>query len=150
MLGKHPDFQVVGEASDGLEAVQKADKLQPDLIVLDLGLPSLNGLEGARRIRRLSSKSKIIVASQESSAEVVREALRSGALAYVTKACLFTDTEADVCWGSSTSVRSEPMKQSDSPTLHDPTSESMSPVAANAPLLVSLFPLRVRPPFCPL
>jgi chemotaxis response regulator CheB len=71
MLGKHPDFQVVGEASDGLEAVQKAEKLQPDLIVLDLGLPSLNGLEAARRIRRLSSKSKIIVASQEFSAEVV-------------------------------------------------------------------------------
>jgi DNA-binding NarL/FixJ family response regulator len=48
MLGKHPDFQVVGEASDGLEAVHKAEKLQPDLIVLDLGLPSLNGLEAAR------------------------------------------------------------------------------------------------------
>jgi DNA-binding NarL/FixJ family response regulator len=91
MLGTHPDFQVVGEASDELEAVQKAEKLQPDLIVLDLGLPSLNGLEAARRIRRLSSKSKIIVASQESSAEVVKEALRSGALAYVAKACLFTD-----------------------------------------------------------
>jgi DNA-binding NarL/FixJ family response regulator len=91
MLGMHPDFQVVGEASDGLEAVHKAEKLQPDLIVLDLGLPSLNGLEAARRIRTLSSKSKIIVASQESSAEVVQEALRSGALGYVTKARLFTD-----------------------------------------------------------
>jgi DNA-binding NarL/FixJ family response regulator len=91
MLGKHPDFQVVGEASDGLEAVHKAEKLQPDLIVLDLGLPSLNGLEAARRIRRLSSKSKIIVSSQESSAEIVQEALRSGALGYVTKARLVTD-----------------------------------------------------------
>jgi DNA-binding NarL/FixJ family response regulator len=61
------------------------------LIVLDLELPSLNGLEAARRIRRLSSKSKIIVSSQEASAEIVQEALRSGALGYVTKARLFTD-----------------------------------------------------------
>jgi DNA-binding NarL/FixJ family response regulator len=91
MLGKHPDFQVVGEAADGLEAIHKAEKLQPDLIVLDLGLPSLNGLEAARRIRKLSSKSKIIVSSLESSDEVVQEALRSGALGYVTKARLFTD-----------------------------------------------------------
>lgn len=85
-LGEHSDLQVVGEASDGLEAVHKAEKLQPDLIVLDLGLPSLDGLEAARRIRMLSPKSKIIIASQESSADVVQEALRSGALGYVIKA----------------------------------------------------------------
>jgi DNA-binding NarL/FixJ family response regulator len=86
MLGEHSDLQVVGEASDGLEAVHKAEKLQPDLIVLDLGLPSLDGLEATRRIRTLSPESKIIIASQESSADVVQEALRSGALGYVIKA----------------------------------------------------------------
>jgi DNA-binding NarL/FixJ family response regulator len=77
---------VVAEASDGLEAVRKAEELQPDLIVLDLNMPKLNGLEATRRICTLSPKSKIIIASLESSADFVWEALRSGAAGYVTKA----------------------------------------------------------------
>jgi len=85
-LRKRPELQIVGEVSDGLEAVQKAEELQPDLIVLDIGLPSLNGIEAARRIRKLSPKSKILFVSQESSADVVQEALALGALGYVVKA----------------------------------------------------------------
>ena len=77
-LGKRPELQIVGEVSDGLEAVHKAEELQPDLIVLDIGLPSLNGIEAARRIRKLSTKSKILFLSQESSADVVQEALEHG------------------------------------------------------------------------
>jgi DNA-binding NarL/FixJ family response regulator len=84
-LRKRPEFQVVGEASDGLEAVHKSEELQPDLIVLDLGLPNLNGIEAARRIRQLSPGSKILFLSQESSTDVVREALSSGALGYLVK-----------------------------------------------------------------
>ncbi len=84
-LGKRPGFQIIGEASDGLEAVQKAEELQPDLIVLDIGLPSLNGIEAARRIRKISPKSKILFASQESSGDIVQHALSSGALGYVVK-----------------------------------------------------------------
>jgi DNA-binding NarL/FixJ family response regulator len=79
-------MQIVGEAADGLEAVQKAEELQPDLILLDLGLPRLNGIEVARRIRTLSPQSKITFVSLESSADVVQEALRLGALGYVAKA----------------------------------------------------------------
>jgi DNA-binding NarL/FixJ family response regulator len=85
-LGKRPELQVIGEASDGLEAVQQAEALQPDLILLDVGLPSLSGIEAARRIRKLSPKSKILFVSQESSADVVQEALNLGALGYVVKA----------------------------------------------------------------
>ena len=85
-LGTRPELQIVGEVTDGLEAVQKAEELQPDLIVLDIGLPSLNGIEAARRIRKLSPKSKILFVSQESSADVVQEALALGALGYVVKA----------------------------------------------------------------
>jgi DNA-binding NarL/FixJ family response regulator len=85
-LGQTPDMQIIGEASDGLEAVQKAEELQPDLIVLDIGLPKLNGIEAARRIRKLAPESKIIFLSLETSADVVQEALSLGALGYVVKA----------------------------------------------------------------
>jgi DNA-binding NarL/FixJ family response regulator len=85
VLCNDSDFEVVGEAADGLEAVQMAVKLQPDLIVLDLNLPSLNGLEVASRIRSLSPGSKIVMASQECSADVVHEAIRVGVLGYVRK-----------------------------------------------------------------
>jgi len=78
--------QIIGEASDGLEAVQKAEQLQPDLVVLDIGLPRLNGIEAARRIRKLCPASAILFVSQESSGDVVREALSTGALGYVIKA----------------------------------------------------------------
>jgi DNA-binding NarL/FixJ family response regulator len=101
-LERRTDLQVVGEASDGSEAVQKAEELQPDLIVLDIGLPSLNGIEAARRIRKLSPGSKILVLTQESSADVVQEVLSAGALGYVVKAHagseLLTAVEA-VCQG---------------------------------------------------
>jgi DNA-binding NarL/FixJ family response regulator len=85
-LRKRPALEIVGEISDGLEAVHKAEELQPDLIVLDIGLPTLNGIEAARRIRKLSPETKILFVSQESSADVVQEALALGALGYVVKA----------------------------------------------------------------
>jgi DNA-binding response OmpR family regulator len=77
------DIRVV---SDGLEAVQEAQRLQPDLILLDIGLPTLNGLDAARRIRTLSPTSKIVFVTQETSADVVQEALNIGASGYVVKA----------------------------------------------------------------
>ncbi len=85
-IGNNPEFQVVGEASDGLEAVQKAQDLQPDLMVLDIGLPTLNGIEVARRTRKLCPGCRIILMSQEASADLAREAFRLGAMGYVVKA----------------------------------------------------------------
>ena len=84
-LGKRPELQIVGEASDGLEAVHKAEELQPDLILLDIGLPSLNGIEAAQRIRELSPRSEILFVSQESSVDVVQKALSLGAAGYIAK-----------------------------------------------------------------
>ena len=85
-LGKRPDLQVVGEASDGLEAVHKAEELKPDLIVLDIGLPTLNGIEVAQRIRKLRPECKILFMSQGSSVNVVQAAFSLGAMGYVVKA----------------------------------------------------------------
>ena len=86
VLQARPEWQVISEASDGLEAVEKAERLKPDLILLDIGLPKLNGIEAARRIRQLSPSSKIIFLSQENSVDVVQVALSTGALGYVRKA----------------------------------------------------------------
>jgi DNA-binding NarL/FixJ family response regulator len=95
-LGKIRELQVVGEASDGLEAVQKAKELQPDLILLDIGLPSLNGIEAARRIRKVSPESKILFLTAESSVDVVQEALSLGALGYIRKASAWSELLAAV------------------------------------------------------
>src|SRR5271157_768659 len=84
-LKDRPDLQIVSGVSDGLQAVQKAEELRPDLIVLDIGLPKLNGLEAARRIRKLLPRSKILFLTQESSDDVVHEAFSLGARGYVVK-----------------------------------------------------------------
>jgi DNA-binding NarL/FixJ family response regulator len=89
ILSDNPDLLVVAEASDGLEAVWKGEDPQPDLIVLDLGIPTLNWFEAARRICTVSPRSKIIIASLGCSPEFAWGALRSGAAGYVIKADIF-------------------------------------------------------------
>ncbi len=86
LLRKMPELEVICELADGLAAVQNAEELNPDLILLDIGLPTLNGIEAARQIRKLVPRAKIIFLSQESSDDVVQEALSLGALGYVVKA----------------------------------------------------------------
>ena len=103
MLEKAPELQVSGIVSDGLAAVQKAEELQPDLILLDIGLPNLNGIEAARRIRKLSPQSKILFVSQESSVDVVREALGTGASGYIVK----TDAGRELLEGVDAVLRGE-------------------------------------------
>jgi CheY-like chemotaxis protein len=85
LLQVQPELQIICELSDGAEAVQKAEELKPDLILLDIGLPKINGIEAARQIRQLSPNSKIIFLSQDNSLDVVQEALNTGGLAYVHK-----------------------------------------------------------------
>jgi CheY-like chemotaxis protein len=91
MLRTKQGLQVVGEASDGLEAFQKAVELEPDLVLMDIGLPTLNGLEAARRIREIVPEAKIIFLSDESSFEVVQKAMSLGASAYVVKTSAATE-----------------------------------------------------------
>jgi DNA-binding NarL/FixJ family response regulator len=80
-----PYLQIIGEASDGLEAVRKARELHPDLILLDIGLPGPNGIQAARQMRELSPAPKILFVSENRSKEIAQEALRSGAHGYVLK-----------------------------------------------------------------
>ena len=84
-LQSRPELQIVSEASDGVQAVRKAEELQPDLILLDIGLPKLNGIEAARQIRKSAPQSRIIFVSQESSPDIAEEALSLGTCGYVVK-----------------------------------------------------------------
>ena len=85
LLLVRPECQIVCEVSDGSEAVQKAEELRPDLIVLDIGLPKLDGIEAARRIRQVSSNSKIVFLTMDNSPDVAQAALSTGAQGFVHK-----------------------------------------------------------------
>jgi len=84
-LKNQPELEVVQHVSDGLEAVQQAEQLQPDLILLDIGLPSLNGIEAATRIREISPTSKILFVSENRAVDIAEKALHTGAGGYVVK-----------------------------------------------------------------
>ena len=91
-LRENSGLRIVGEVSDGLEAVLGGtSQLKPELIILDIGLATLDGINAARQIRELSPKSKIIFLSMESSPAVVQEAFNLGAWGYVAKARAATD-----------------------------------------------------------
>jgi DNA-binding NarL/FixJ family response regulator len=84
-LEKEPQFQIVAAVPDGLEAVRKARDLQPNLIIMDVGLPNLNGIEAARRILQLAPQTKVLFLSDHTSPDIVQEALNTGANGYVLK-----------------------------------------------------------------
>jgi DNA-binding NarL/FixJ family response regulator len=84
-LQKERELHIVGEVCDGLEAVHRAEELHPDLILLDISLPTLSGIEAARRIRKVSPASKILFVSENRSADIAEEALSTGARGYVVK-----------------------------------------------------------------
>lgn len=85
LLEEKTRCRVVVEAADGLQAIEQAEELQPDLILLDVALPKLNGMDAARQIRKVSPHSKIVFLSMNPSPEIVQEALRLGALGYLLK-----------------------------------------------------------------
>ena len=85
MLKGQAELQVVGEAADGEEAVQKAQTLKPHLILLDIGLPKMNGIEAAKRIHQLVPGARILFLTQNNDKDVVTAALRTGAQGFVLK-----------------------------------------------------------------
>jgi len=109
-LQKVPGFRIIGMASDGSEAVQKAMELQPDLILLDLCLPKLSGIEAARRIRITSPGSQILFVSDARDPDVVQAAFSAGGRGYVLK----SDAESGLLEGIETVLSG---KQFVSPSL---------------------------------
>ena len=84
-LQEDPRLQVVGFAADGVEGILQAKELQPDLILLDIGLPKMDGIRAAREIRKIATKSKIVFLSQENDPDIVRAAIDAGGHGYVLK-----------------------------------------------------------------
>lgn len=85
LLQETPGLQVIWEVADGLQAVERAKELSPDLILMDISLPGINGIEAARRILKFMPESKLVFLTQETAAEVVSEALNLGIFGYVMK-----------------------------------------------------------------
>jgi DNA-binding NarL/FixJ family response regulator len=106
ILTEQADLEVVGESSDGLEAIQSSEELQPDLVLLDIELPKMNGLDAARHIRRVSPGTKILFLSSYHYLDIMREALRLGA-AFVVKA----DAGRDLLLIVRAIIRNEPLAQ---------------------------------------
>jgi two-component system, NarL family, response regulator NreC len=120
ILERIPSFRVVGEASDGLEAIEKAATLAPDVVLLDIGMPRLNGIETGKRIRQSSPKSSIIFLTQENDSDVRAAALATGAVAYVLKSRASDELRTMIEMATLTALQTAPAELS--------VSESASPV----------------------
>jgi DNA-binding NarL/FixJ family response regulator len=96
LLGGQPEWEIVDEAADGLEAVNKAGRLKPDVVVLDITMPKMSGLEACRLIRKAVPSSEILIVTQHDSPHMMREALDAGARGYVVKSNASRDLIAAV------------------------------------------------------
>ena len=96
LLQAQPEWQVCGEAGDGREAVEKALQLKPDVVILDIGMPSLNGLEATRQILKASPQARILILTLHDSDQVVREVLNAGARGFLLKSDAARDLVAAV------------------------------------------------------
>jgi DNA-binding NarL/FixJ family response regulator len=96
ILSTQPDMQIVGEAGNGREAVELAEKLQPDVVIMDVAMPELNGIEATRRIATAAPRARVLALSMHKDAVYVREILRSGARGYLLKDSVDADLLAAV------------------------------------------------------
>ena len=91
LLSIHDDIEIAGEASEGKEAIEKTQQLSPDVIIMDIAMPGIDGLEATRRIKKLNPKTKILVLSQYDNKEYVTSAIKAGASGYLPKRALGTE-----------------------------------------------------------
>jgi DNA-binding NarL/FixJ family response regulator len=88
LLGIHDDIEVVGEASEGKEAVEKSQELMPDVVIMDIAMPGMDGLEATRRIRKKNPKIKVLILTQHDNKEYILSVVKAGAAGYVPKRAL--------------------------------------------------------------
>jgi DNA-binding NarL/FixJ family response regulator len=91
LLEPSSEWQICGEAVDGVDAVEQCQSLQPDIVVLDVSMPRLNGLEAARLIRKQSPEPHIVIITQHDSPQIRSAAMEAGARAFVTKSAVGSD-----------------------------------------------------------
>jgi two-component system, NarL family, response regulator NreC len=91
ILSSHADLQVIGEAANGREVLELAEKLQPDVVLMDVAMPELNGIEATRRLHQTSPRTKVLVLSMHKEAVYVREILKAGARGYILKDAIDTE-----------------------------------------------------------
>ncbi len=91
MLSLHDNIEIVGEASEGKEAIEQAQELNPDVVIMDIGMPFMDGLEATRRITKKNEKTKVLVLTQHNNREYILSAIKAGAAGYVPKRALGTE-----------------------------------------------------------
>ena len=96
LLSLHDDIQIVGEASEGNEAIEKTRELHPDVIIMDLAMPGMDGLEATRRITKQNPKVKVLVLTQYDNKEYILSAIKAGSAGYVPKRALGSELESAV------------------------------------------------------
>lgn len=104
MLLSHPGWEVCGEASTGREAVTKTEELKPDIAVLDISMPDLNGVDAAKRIRKISPSTEVLILSMHYSDQLIREILEAGVRGYIVK----SDSDRDLIIAVETLARHKP------------------------------------------
>lgn len=104
LLQSHEGWEICGEAKTGREAVEAAEKLRPDIVVLDIGMPDLNGMEAARRIRKASPATEILILSIHYSDQLVREIVDAGVRGYIVK----SDSDRDLVIALETLAKHKP------------------------------------------
>ncbi len=91
LLEVHDDMEIVGEASEGNEAIEKAKELAPDIIIMDIAMPGMDGLEATRRIKKINAKAKVLILTQYGNREFILSAIKAGVAGYVLKAELSSE-----------------------------------------------------------
>src|SRR5258708_17946648 len=104
LLESHPGWEVCGEAKTGREAVAKAEELKPDIVILDISMPDLNGVEAARRIRKASATTEVLILSVHYSDQLIREILEAGVRGYIVK----SDSDRDLIIAVETLAKHKP------------------------------------------
>src|ERR1700757_2133631 len=130
LLADHNRWEVCGEAVDGQDAVDKARELKPDLIIMDVSMPRLNGLEAARQVRGILPDCEVVVLSQHENSEMARQALKAGARGYVVKSSISRDLISAVAKASRHEYFFDPAVLDQTPTAHTEVEEILQRSAA--------------------